>query len=240
VRNRLINLRGFYAFAVSQGLRHDNPAADLRPPQARRRPLRPYSNTEIRRFLQGLHSTRYYDRNLALAMLLLSTGWRCSEIRHIRLTDIDFSRGVITLRAEAKGGKHLVACPAPSVLQLVQRYIDRAAITSGWLFPGQPGRPLQRHTIWDMMQTVSRNTGTHFDVRRWRHTFGVRFLLNSSVELLDLNVLWAHSKMETTKGYVDYIAQQRALRKQRAVNPAEPLARRLLAESPPARPGRVA
>lgn len=204
------------------------------------RPLRPYTEPEIQRFVRGLRDTRAYERNVALVMLLLSTGWRCSEIRRIRIEDIDFRQGLVRLHAEAKGGKYLVASPDTSTMQIVRRYMGRAGITSGWLFPGQNGGPLHRHTVWDIMQTGSRKTETHFDVRRWRHTFGILFLLNGGGELLDLNVLWNHSKMDTTKGYVAYVAQKRALAKQHSRNPAEALARRLLRESPPARPGRVA
>lgn len=217
IRNRIENLKTFFAFLVSEGLRPDNPVDNIKPPTPREAPLRPYSEDELSRFFWALRATRNYIRNRTICGLLLATGWRASEVLHVRVEDIDFDAGVIQLGAEAKGGKHLIAAPPADVMQELRGYLRSANIHSEWIFPGRKASAMDRHTLYDMVSDTARKVGLHFNVHRFRHTFGVYFLENGG-DILELSTLFGHSKIETTRRYVDYATQKRALGKQRVMN----------------------
>ena len=217
VRNRIVNLKSFFGFLVSEGLRADNPAANVKVPPARETLVRPYSAAELSVFFLELRKTRKYKRNTAICALLLATGWRSSEVRQLRVEDIDFDSGIISLGAEAKGGKHLRAAPEDAAMDALRDHLRSAKITSGWVFPGRNGAPMSRHGLYDMVRDTAQKAGLKFNVHRFRHTFGPVFL-DGGGDILELMHLFGHSKIDTTRRYVDYSTQQRALRKQRSLH----------------------
>lgn len=92
---------------VRLGVIAHNPAADVRLPRVRRTERVVWSGAEIRKVLA------YVKRDLrwsAVYHLALSTGMRPGELRAVMWDDIDFERGVVTVRRTAiRAGGRMVA-----------------------------------------------------------------------------------------------------------------------------------
>jgi integrase len=217
VRNRLVNLKGLYGFLVSRGYRPSNPLEGVKISRSPVDPIRPYTDAEIGRFFAAITTAR----DEALFCLLLATGWRASEVRKVKVSDIDWHTGEI--RCRGKGRKLLVSAPSWRAIGALRRHMEAAGIKRGWVFPGEDGGPLHRHSLWDANRAIATRAGiAGANVHRWRHTFARLFVADGG-SLLDLQILLGHSKVETTLRYLEYEARSRALRSQRLHNPVDRL-----------------
>jgi integrase len=81
--------------------------------------------------------------------LLYGCGFRVNEVLHLRVSDVDLDRGVLTVR-EAKFGKDRLVPPALPLVQRLQRY----AVSFGprpsdaFFFPSSTGGPLSLSTVY--------------------------------------------------------------------------------------------
>ena len=217
VRNRLVNLKVLFAFLVSRGIRPSNPLEGLKIARSQVDPVRPYTDDEVGRFFGAIRT----QRDEALFYVLLSTGWRASEVRRLKVSDIDWKVGQLTCRG--KGRKKHVSAPSWRAISALRRYLDSAGIETGWVFPGEDGRALHRHSLWDANRAIAQRADIRSaNVHRWRHTFA-RVFIEDGGNVLDLQILFGHSKLETTLPYLEYAARSRALEAQRKHNPVDRL-----------------
>ncbi len=130
VHHRLVCLHAFFVWACRMGLCNENPVdvEDIPDLQEVEYDLLTYD--EIKTILvetpkKGVHE-KNTCRNRAIVLLLCTTGLRNSELRHLRLSDLDFENGTISVR-HGKGDKsRTVAFPARA-RTAVQEYLASGA-----------------------------------------------------------------------------------------------------------------
>jgi integrase len=178
-------LRSFYAWAVAEGRRADDPMARIRRARGSEPSPRPTSDAA---YAQALAGATAEERRMIL--LAATCGLRRAEIAAVH-TD-DYADGL--LRVQGKGGRVRVV-PVPTVE--VQRFLS--ATPGGYLFPGRfPGT----HVCPDYVgRRLSRLLGPGWTAHTLRHRYASKVYAGGR-DLFALQRLLGHASPETTQRYV--------------------------------------
>lgn len=216
--NALAAIRDFSLWAISEGLRSDDPTAGIKRPPKRRPDPDPLYENELALLLAAIEEppdldskTRWYWRRDALAVqLFVYTGGRLAEIAGLKWKHIKLAAGVIHFRGDAgaKGGKdrtvHIHADLEAALLAVpesrrvasraVVGRVDGSNLTASGLS--------KRFTAW-LIPQIARVADQFPDLHphKLRHTFASVLVWND-VSLRTLQELLGHAQLGTTEHYV--------------------------------------
>lgn len=148
--------------------------------------------------------------------VLYGCGLRCAEVRHIKLTDIDFDRAMLHVR-QSKGRKDRYVPLGKTLPSILEKYIEiRKPVL--WLFPGQRSGRRNRfsavfepqygqRTVQWAIQRAAQLAGITkpVNVHSLRHTYATH-LLEDGVNILTIKELLGHAHVRTTMIYL-HVAQ---------------------------------
>jgi integrase len=167
------------------------------------RELRPIDSQSVGNFFE---SARRY-RDLAILSLLLFCGLRSSEVRNLRLKDIQYYDK--TLRVFGKGSKERIIPIPEFILNAIDRYIrfERPSdLQTDYVFvvlqgknSGQPMTPAGFRTFFRYRRKKLDIPQAH--PHRFRHTFGAE-LAKAGVALTTIKKLMGHGDIQTTLKYI--------------------------------------
>jgi site-specific recombinase XerD len=131
------------------------------------------SQEEIHRLLAVTSNLKHK----ALLMVAYDSGLRLSELRHLRVDDIDSDRMTIRVRL-GKGQKDRYARLTPTLLKLLREYW-REYRPQTWLFPGEtPDKPYDIATPGHILKKLCRKAGIQkrVSMHTLRHSFATHLL----------------------------------------------------------------
>jgi integrase/recombinase XerD len=228
---RISAMRQFYKFLVIDGIRRDDPAADLETPGLGRPLPKILSESEVAALVAaaraGAGSER--DRLVCLIELLYATGLRISELVTLPLAAAQ--RDPRFLMITGKGGRErVVPLGEPSRAALAAYLACRGRFLTGsrpsrWLFPsrGRAGH-LTRQRAGQLLKELAVKAGLDRDrlsPHVLRHAFASH-LLDRGADLRSVQQMLGHADIATTQIYTHVLSDR--LRK--LVETAHPLARR--------------
>ncbi len=164
-----------------------------RPKRERRLPV-VLSREEVQRLFAAVTNLK----QKALFMVAYDAGLRLSEIRHLRVEDIDSQRMVLRIR-QGKGKKDRYARLTPGLLKLLRQYWCEYRPRS-WLFPGAS---LDKHydiaTPGRLLKKACRKAGItkRVTMHTLRHSFATH-LLEAGTNLRVIQQMLGHEKIQTT------------------------------------------
>ena len=154
--------------------------------------------------------------------LLYGCGFRLSEVLHLKVSDVDLDRGILTVR-ETKFGKDRQIPPAVALVQRLQQFAAKFGHrpADAYFFPTLHGGPWAITTVYHNYRQLLLRSGIPHGgrargprVHDLRHTFAVHRLLRWYREGADLNaklpVLAAylgHQSVEGTQHYLHLTAE---------------------------------
>lgn len=229
MNRRIAAVRGLFEYAVTTGLRVDNPVPAARRSsglrmkrrgilghaasgrsgaggrlvrQPRRLP-ESLDREEIGAFLADLGT--YRDR--ALVLLLALGGLRAAEVRGLLLADVDL--GLRLVRVLGKGGRERVVPVDPAFFAELAGYLREerppgcATATCFVVLRGPTaGGSLTEAGMRRIFRTHRARSGAvRVRPHRLRHSYGTE-LAAAGIDLLVLRELMGHASPETTAGYV--------------------------------------
>jgi integrase/recombinase XerD len=219
-------LRGFYRFAMARGFAASSPLPKMVPQPPHFVP-HIFSRDQLQRLLDattGCENPRcklqpYTCRMLIL--LLYAVGLRISEALSLRLTNVDLTAGVLTIR-ESKFYKTRLVPMSPALTGTVGEYVAQRAKEhptqlDGALFLTRTGSPVARHTAENVFSRVRvragvlRTDGGRYQPRLHdlRHAFAVHRLVVWYRQGADVQRLLP--QLATYLGHVPIAATQRYL-----------------------------
>ena len=199
-------LRQFFGFLLSEGLRSDNPAAQI----AAMRPGRPLpkslSAADVERLLATLDAelatsaTPAAIRLKALVELLYGSGLRATELVAMPRNAIRPPQpfAIIT----GKGGKERLVPLSPPALEAVSRQLELVPKSSRWLFPSGKAH-LSRIRLYQLVKALAGRAGLAPELLSphvLRHAFATHMLANGA-DLRTLQTLLGHADISTTEIY---------------------------------------
>jgi integrase/recombinase XerD len=195
---RLGFVRGFARYRSASDPRTQIPSPGLLPFKPKRARPYLYSDEEIKNLLHAAHSLSYRYKKCALLSwvyyclfgLLSVTGLRLSEVRNLKLQDVDIKLGVLTIRNTKFGKTRLIPLHA-STCEVIADYIIKRQqhwgerSVSSYLFVSSRGSRLDNSLIHRTFYTLSRQIGLRGEsdsheprLHDFRHRFATNTLLN--------------------------------------------------------------
>jgi integrase/recombinase XerD len=228
---RISAMRQFYKFLLIEGLRQDDPTADLDTPRLGRPLPKILSETEIKALIDaaGIWPGEEGHRLRCVFELLYATGLRISELVTLPLAAA--RRDPRFLLVSGKGGKErVVPLSEPGRLAL-RTYLECRNVflpdsgPSRWLFPsrGRAGH-LTRQRCGQLLKELAiaaRLDPDRLSPHVLRHAFASH-LLDHGADLRSVQQMLGHADIVTTEIYTHVLTDR--LRK--LVETAHPLARR--------------
>jgi integrase len=133
----------------------------------------------------------------------LNTGFRRNELLSLRPEEVDFTRGLVNVRAGyAKNGEGR-SVPMTGILREVLRRLVKEAQESGslHLFRNQHGAPLRIYALRDAFENAVQEAGLRdFHFHDLRHTFASRLVM-AGVDIRTVQELMGHKTIAMTLRY---------------------------------------
>ena len=228
---RISAIRQFYKFLVVDGIRRDDPAADLETPSLGRPLPKILSEKEVAELIAAARNGTEGEgvRLVCLVELLYAAGLRISELVTLPLAAAQ--RDPRFLVITGKGGRERVVPlnePSRAALAAYLASRDRFLTNSRpsrWLFPssGRAGH-LTRQRAGQLLKGLSVKAGLDPDrlsPHVLRHAFASH-LLDHGADLRSVQQMLGHADIATTQIYTHVLSE----RLRNLVETAHPLARR--------------
>lgn len=205
-------LRAFYARAVRDNLRIDDPTALLQAPRLPRLLPKALSEAQVTALMEAPDlDDPVGQRDRTMLELMYATGLRVSELVGLPATALNLRQGA--LRVTGKGGKERLVPLGEEALHWLQTYLravlpvllaGRAAdIGRGPLFVQPGGSALSRQAFWLLVKRHAAAAGidpARISPHGLRHSFATH-LLNHGADLRSLQMLLGHESLSTTQIY---------------------------------------
>ncbi len=207
-------LRGFYRYAVREGLIQDDPMQNLKAPRAFKALPHFLTPAQVEALLQAPDLKAPLGvRDRALLEVLYATGMRVSELIGLRPGDLDMQVGLVT--CFGKGRKERLVPLGRQARDWVVRYLKQARPRllrrreATQLFLSQRGGPLTRHGLWGIVRRHAVAAGVEriLTPHVLRHSFATH-LLEHGADLRALQAMLGHADISTTQIYT-HVSRER-------------------------------
>lgn len=226
VARHTVSLRGFFRYAVRDGLRKSDPAENLESPKLWKTLPGFLSLDEVDRLLKLPDTTSNGGlRDKAMLELLYSTGLRVSELVGLRVSDLDLDAGCV--RCIGKGNKERLVPVGRAASAAVQQYLRHARprlaaqrpTPAPQLFLNRRGGPLSRVGFWKVLKRYGTLAGIRGKIspHKLRHSFATH-LLERGADLRSVQMMLGHADISTTQIYT-HVLQERLRQVYRAHHP---------------------
>ena len=204
---RLISaLRGFFAFAVAEGIAAEDPTGHVENPKtwaALPHALGPADVEKL--FAAPDPSDPLGLRDRAMLETLYATGLRVSELVRVEKERVDLAGGTILVLG--KGSKERLVPLGRSAVAWIRRYVASArpkldTRRSAHLFLNRRGAPMTRQRFWQLIEGYARKAGIRAAISPHvlRHSFATH-LLEHGADLRSVQMMLGHADISTTQIY---------------------------------------
>ncbi|MFK8081995.1 MAG: site-specific tyrosine recombinase XerD [Granulosicoccus sp.] len=206
-------LRQFYAWAVRENLRQENPTALIRSPSIGRPLPNVLTESQVQALLDApVVSDDLGLRDRAMLEVLYACGLRVSELVGLTVDQVNLEQGVI--RVWGKGRKERLVPMGDPAMHWVAKYVGHARpalqkrATSD-LFLSLRGKAMTRQTFWHRIRIHGTTAGITQELspHTLRHAFATH-LVNHDADLRVVQMLLGHSSLSTTQIYT-HVATER-------------------------------
>ena len=197
-------LRGLCKFMLMEGITGEDPIENLLTPKGWKRIPRIIGTDEVSTLLKKPEGKKLSLRDRAMLEIIYSSGLRASETINIKLGDINFEAGFITITG--KGSKERVVPVNEKALATVKKYIEESRPEllkkreSRFLFLAKGGKPMTRQRLWQLIKQYSAQLSTNISPHALRHCFASH-LLDGGADLRALQKMLGHTDISTTQIY---------------------------------------
>lgn len=229
VARQLAAVRMLHRFMTEDGVRPDDPAADVEGVRVPAGIPHPLTEAEVDRLLAGVVATDPTSlRDRALLELLYATGARISEACGLSLVDLDREERLI--RVFGKGAKERIVPFGRAALAAIDDWLVSGRphlIPARWarrgdeeaLFLNVRGARLTRQSAWAIVKKYGEQVGLHdkLSPHVLRHSCATH-LLDHGADLRIVQELLGHASISTTQVYTK-VSQERLWNVYRQAHP---------------------
>lgn len=161
------------------------------------------SEADVKRSLElGPPRGRLRSRDQAILEILYGAGLRVSELRRLRIEDLDLKEQLLYVRL-GKGRKDRVVPFGDHVRDAVLNYLRERPVQRGTLFLSRDGEPLSRSGLRGIVAKAGKRAGikSHVSPHRLRHSFATHLLRNGA-PLPAVQALLGHASLSSTQIYL--------------------------------------
>jgi integrase/recombinase XerD len=213
--SRLVSsMKRFFQFALREGLRRDDPAAELESPRLPRSLPRSLSEEQVEALLEAPDvATDQGLRDRAMLETLYASGLRVSELVGLKTMQVSLEMNVV--RVLGKGSKERLTPLGEEAADWIARYQREArpellrGRKSDALFVTARGGPMTRQAFWGLVKRHAAQAGIRGAIspHTLRHAFATH-LINHGADLRVVQMLLGHADISTTQIYT-HVARER-------------------------------
>lgn len=209
---RIAAFKSFFAWAAKNRLILADPAADLDVPKVESRIPEDLASPQVHRLLAQVQGDDWLAvRDRALLQLALNTGLRVSEVVHLDLEHLDFTRDQVSIKhpgrdRRVKGGKERVVPLNRMAKVALADWLDRRAdlgspVTGAVFVTRRSRRRMSERAVQMLVAKHAESAGlSNVTPHTLRHTFASR-LLDAGADLREVQDLLGHASPATTARY---------------------------------------
>lgn len=167
------------------------------------------SYEDIRKVIDSINEEDILSiRNKMIIEVLYATGIRVSELKNIKISDIDFSNK--SIKVFGKGSKERVVFFGSYAYDAIKKYLSKRDFNSEYLVLNNKGNPISVRGIELIINNIIENAciKVHVSPHTFRHTFATH-MLNNGCPLKSVQELLGHASLSSTEVYThitdDYI-----------------------------------
>lgn len=200
----IATLRGLCKFMLMEGIIKEDPIENLSTPKGWKRIPRIIGTDEVFSLFKKPEGENLSLRDRAILEIIYSSGLRASEVINIKMNDINFEAGFITITG--KGSKERVVPVNEMTLTTVKKYIEESRPqllkrkNSQFLFLAKGGKPMTRQRLWQLINKYSKELSIKISPHTLRHCFASH-LLDGGADLRALQKMLGHTDISTTQIY---------------------------------------
>jgi integrase/recombinase XerD len=210
----VFSIRGFYAFALREGLAAADPTENVRAPRAFSGLPRYLTPPQVDALLAApAVDSGVGLRDRAILEVLYATGLRASELTSLTLEGLDLELGVV--RVLGKGSKERLVPLGREAQRWTRRYLDETRplfardASPPVVFLSQRGGRLSAMGLWGIVRRHAVTAGVErvLTPHVLRHSFATH-LLERGADLRALQAMLGHADISTTQIYT-HVSRER-------------------------------
>lgn len=202
----LSGIRSFYRFLLIEGEIDENPSTLIESPKIGLKLPEVLSVSEIDRMIGVIDLSKPEGhRNKAIIETLYGCGLRVSELVNLRITDIHYGEGFVTVTG--KGNKQRLVPISSKALKEINNYIPGrnklpVIYDQNTLFLNRRGRRLTRAMIFTIIKDLAAKAGIRKKIspHTFRHSFATH-LIEGGADLRAVQEMLGHESILTTEIY---------------------------------------
>ncbi|MGH9391189.1 MAG: tyrosine-type recombinase/integrase [Vicinamibacteria bacterium] len=202
IQSLLLPLRRLLKWSLLRGHLLQNLSALVVVPSVHPLP-KALSEADVKRLLElGPPRGRLRSRDQAILEILYGAGLRVSELRRLRIEDLDLKEQLLYVRL-GKGRKDRVVPFGDHVRGAVVNYLRERPAQGGTLFLSRDGEPLSRSGLRGIVAKAGKQAAlkSHVSPHRLRHSFATHLLKNGA-PLPAVQALLGHASLSSTQIYL--------------------------------------
>jgi len=235
VARQMAAIRNLHRFMVAEGMRNDDPTADVDGVRVPAGIPKPLSEEDVGRLIDAvIGEDAIALRDRALLELLYATGARISEVCGLSLGDLDLESGMV--RLYGKGSKERLVPVGSCARRAVDRWLEAGRddlVPVRWsrrgdaeaVFLDRRGQRLSRQAAWAVVVRHGERAGLkgHLSPHVLRHSCATH-MLDHGADLRIVQEMLGHASISTTQVYTR-VSQEKLFEQYREAHPRARLAR---------------
>lgn len=213
INRNIICYRCFFNYCVQEQYISNNPMDKIKKQKEPITMIETFNNEEVLRLIQVFKGSRFLDiRNQLIMVMLFDSGMRNSEMCNLKVDDM---RGT-HIRIYGKGKKVRYVPVTPFINRYLIRYLrvregyikDKLSYQTEYLFLSQKGKKLTPEALEHILKRAGEMAKVRSHIRVSPHTcrhFFAQSQLKNGCDLYTVSKLLGHSKIDTTKRYLQSI-----------------------------------
>lgn len=207
ILRRLSGVSQYYDFQIVERKLKTNPVEFIAKPKRWQKLPDFLDFDEVEKILSAADITSPAGyRDSMMLETLYASGMRVSELISVKISDIDFKRGII--KVTGKGSKQRIVPIYDSLLEKIKDYLMIRSEyfvkngDNGFLFLNRQGTSLTRQHVWQWVKEACLRAGVKKNVspHTLRHCFATH-LLSGGADLRTIQIFLGHSNISTTEIY---------------------------------------
>ena len=210
INRNIIAYRCYFKYCVQEGYITNNPMEKVSKQKEPIVMIETFNNDEVKRLINVFKGPRFLDvRNQLLMVMFFDTGMRNSEMCDLKLEDLRDT--YIHVLGKGKMVRYLPITPFMNkflirYLRVREAYIkNKFAYQTEYLFLSQKGKRLTPEAMEYILKQAAERTTIRSHIRVSPHTcrhFYAQSQLKNGCDLYTVSKLLGHSKVDTTKRYL--------------------------------------
>ncbi len=222
IARRLSALRQFFRYAISEGVREDDPTSTVESPKQKRTLPKTISEKDVNHLIKvaGEGKKSNARRMVCLMEMLYGTGLRVSELVGLSMSSIGENQQYITITG--KGGHERMVPMTSSAQKALKAYLetrdefigdDKNSPLAKWVFPSRTSDSghLTRQRFAQLLKDLSDRAGFEAGLvspHILRHAFATHLLQNGA-DLRSVQKMLGHADITTTQIYTHILDEEK-------------------------------